>query len=234
MTSYPSTERRADLPFLGDLTVPRCFRDHRFQKEKTTFDLQVCRDASAVAFGAVFYIRMESGAEIDKKFVFAKSRVALIKGLSVLRLELQAAVLASRIASMMSKELRLLLRSVRFWSDSEIVLKWLASENRRYSSFAHHRVNEVTEIDDSSFISGLDNPADDCSRGLRPTQLYNHHRWFEEPAFLKEPMKILPQYRCEPETEDLELIKDNFVGSTEVRRPMKSAIYLAQNQVWLI
>ena len=89
----------------------------------------------------------------------------------------------------------------------------------------------MTEIDDWSFISGLDNPADDCSRSLRPTQLYNHHRWFEEPAFLKEPMKIWPQYRdrYEPETEDLELIKDNFVVSTEVRRPMKSAIYLAQN-----
>ena len=92
-----------------------------------------------------FSISEWSGAEIDKKFVFAKSRVALIKGLSVPRLELQAAVLASRIASMMSKELRLLLRSVRFWSDSEIVLKWLASENRRYSSFVHHRVNEVME-----------------------------------------------------------------------------------------
>lgn len=49
---------------------------------------------------------MESGTEIDVKFVFAKSRVAPIKGLSILRLELQAAVLVSRIASMVS-ELRL-------------------------------------------------------------------------------------------------------------------------------
>jgi hypothetical protein len=164
---------------------------------------------------------MESGTEIDVKFVFAKSRIAPIKGLSIPRLELQAAVLASRIASMVRKELRLPIRSVRFWSDSEIVLKWLASENRRYSSFVHHRVNEVTESsssDDWSFIGGLDNPADDCSRGLRPTQLYNHHRWFEGPPFLKEPMENWPQYhdRHEPKTEDLELIKEKFVGSTEV------------------
>jgi hypothetical protein len=212
---------RAELPFVGDLTVPRCFRDHRFQKEKTIFDLHVCCDASALAFGAVCYIRMESGTEIDVKFVFAKSRVAPIKGLSIPRLELQAVVLASRIASMARKELRLPIRSVRFWSDSEIVLKWLASENRRYSSFVHHRVNEVTESsssDDWSFIGGLDNPADDCSRGLRPTQLYNHHCWFEGPPFLKEPMENWPQYhdRQVPKTEDLGLIKEKFVGSTEV------------------
>ena len=166
---------------------------------------------------------MESGNDIDVKFVFAKSRVAPIKGLSIPRLELQAAVLASRITSMVRKELRLPIRSVRFWSDSEIVLKWLASENRRYSSFVHHRVNEVTEAssaDDWSFISGIDNPADDCSRGLRPTQLHHHHRWFEGPAFLKEPTENWPQYRDrnEPKAEDLELIKEKFVGSTEVGR----------------
>ena len=213
---------RVELPLLRDLTVPRCLRDHRFQKEKTIFDLHVSCDASAVAFGAVCYIRMESGNDIDVKFVFAKSRVAPIKGLSIPRLELQAEVLASRITSMVRKELRLPIRSVRFWSDSEIVLKWLASENRRYSSFVHHRVNEVTEAssaDDWSFISGIDNPADDCSRGLRPTQLHHHHRWFEGPAFLKEPTENWPQYRDrnEPKAEDLELIKEKFVGSTEVR-----------------
>jgi hypothetical protein len=213
---------RVELPLLRDLTVPRCLRDHRFQKGKTIFDLHVCCDASAVALGAVCYIRMESGNDIDVKFVFAKSRVAPIKGLSIPRLELQAAVLASRITSMVRKELRLPIRSVRFWSDSEIVLKWLASENRRYSSFVHHRVNEVTEAlsaDDWSFISGIDNPADDCSRGLRPTKLHHHHRWFEGPAFLKEPTENWPQYRDrnEPKAEDLELIKEKFVGSTEVR-----------------
>ena len=168
----------------------RCLRDHWFQKEKTTSDLHVCCNASAVAFGAVRYIRMESGKEIDVKFVFAKSRVAPIKGFSIPRIKLQAAVWLNRIASILSKELRLPIRSVRFWSDSEVGLKWLALENRRYSSFVLHRVNEVTEAssaDNRSFISGLDNPADDCSRGLRPTQLHNHDRWFEGPAFLKEP-----------------------------------------------
>ena len=204
--------------------MPSCLRDNRFQKEETTFDLHVCCDAPSVAFWAICYIQMESGNEIDVKFVFAKSRIAQIKGLSIPRLELQAAVLASRIASMVSKELRLPIRLVRFWSDSEIVLKWLASKSRLYSSFVHHRVNEVTEassVDDWSFISGLDNPADDwqCSRGQRPTQLHNHHRWFERPAFLKEPTENWPQYRGrnEPKGEDLELIKEKIVGSTDFR-----------------
>ncbi len=61
--------------------------------------LSLCCDASIEAFGAVCYIRMESESEIDVNFLFAKSRVAPIKGLSIPRLEKQAAVLAFRIAS---------------------------------------------------------------------------------------------------------------------------------------
>jgi hypothetical protein len=135
-------------------------------------------DASEVAFGACCYLRLECEENVDVKFVFAKSRVAPIKTLSIPRLELQAAVLATRIAVSVKKELRLPIHSTLFWTDSKVVLKWLKSEQRRYSQFVHRWINEITETSSNEewrFISGRENPADDCSRGLRPTQLDNQH-----------------------------------------------------------
>jgi hypothetical protein len=212
---------RSELSALKRLEVPRCFRDHRFARDSTIFDLHVCCDASIEAFGAVCYIRMESESEIDVNFLFAKSRVAPIKGLSIPRLELQAAVIACRIASTIKGELRLPIRSVRFWSDSAIVLKWISSTDRKYSSFVHHRVNEIKENSNSvqwGYIGGQDNPADDCSRGLRPQQLSKCHRWFVGPAFLREPEEKWTTYQdlVEPEERELEIVKDKFVGATGI------------------
>ncbi|XP_045032691.1 uncharacterized protein LOC123474542 [Daphnia magna] len=213
---------RMELMHLEDVRVPRCFRDKPFPSSTTRFELHVFCDASEVAFGACCYLRMECEENVDTKFVFAKSRVAPIKSLSIPRLELQAAVLATRIAVSVKKELRLPIHSTLFWTDSEVVLKWLKSEHRRYSQFVHHRINEITETSSNEewrFISGRENPADDCSRGLRPTKLDNQHRWFTGPPFIQRPVSQWAQqdHRQEPTAEELEVMKERVVLSTSIQ-----------------
>lgn len=112
---------RMELSHLEDVRVSRCFRDQRFPLSTTRFELNVFCDASEVAFGACCYLRLECEKNVDVKFVFAKSRVAPIKSLSIPRLELQAVVLATRIAVAVKKELRLPIHSTQFWTDSEVV-----------------------------------------------------------------------------------------------------------------
>ncbi|XP_068233532.1 uncharacterized protein [Palaemon carinicauda] len=69
------------------------------------------KDTSQDAFGACSYIR----------FVVAKSRVASLKQLTIPRLELQAAVLAVRLAKTIKDECRFQISKTKFFVDSQMV-----------------------------------------------------------------------------------------------------------------
>ena len=56
------------------------------------------------------------------------ARNAPIKFTSIPRLELQAAVLATRLNKMLRKELDLPIQQTKYWTDSEIVLHYLKNE----------------------------------------------------------------------------------------------------------
>ena len=85
--------------------------------------LCVFADASQEAFGACAYIRQKTEENTyEVTFVAAKSRVAPLKQLTIPRLELQAAVLASRLAKSILDESRIQFESVKFLTDSIITL----------------------------------------------------------------------------------------------------------------
>ena len=80
---------------LNGVLFERCICPRNVVKPPT---LRVFADASRKAFGTYAYLRSESSqGNIKVKFVSAKSRVAPLKELTIPRLELQAAVLASRL-----------------------------------------------------------------------------------------------------------------------------------------
>ena len=59
--------------------------------------LCIFADASRGAFGTCVYLQSEESTGAVVRFVAAKSRVAPLKDLTIPRLELEAAVLASRL-----------------------------------------------------------------------------------------------------------------------------------------
>lgn len=88
-------------------------------------------DASEQALASVIYVCiMFSDEKIHCAFVMGKSRIAPLKRLSSVRLELQAAVLAVRLFKNVSKELSYEPDNIVFWSDNKVVLAYIANKSR--------------------------------------------------------------------------------------------------------
>ena len=136
---------KEDMQFISDINIPRWFG---FEKQLgDRIELNIFCDASSEAYGAAAYVNYFS--ECPKKhissFLLSKSRLAPIKekSLTIPRLELQAAVLAIRLKNTISKQLDFLIDETRFWSDSQIDLKYIANKDTRFPVFVMNRLNEI-------------------------------------------------------------------------------------------
>ena len=186
---------------LSDLRIPRC--------GKTSTDADVLRrelhifcDASEAAFGAAGYMRQTSSdGNISCSLVMSRTRVAPLRNLTIVRLELQGAVLATRLAQSIKTALTKPVDETYFWTDSEVVLGYINNESRRFQTFVANRIAEIrdsTSPDQWRHVPGPLNPADDCSRGLVITELNTDGRWFRGPSFLQKaevywPVSARPQ-----------------------------------------
>ena len=75
-----------------------------------------------------------------------KSRNAPVKSVSIPGLELQGALLASRIDSAVRRELEFSFEKVIFWTDSMTVLIYIRNESRRFQTYIANRVTEIREL----------------------------------------------------------------------------------------
>lgn len=100
----------AELSCLEKVRLPRCYTV-RMLGEPQRYELHVFCDASEAAFGAVAYVRMVTQPQKNDhqdascSFVLSKIRLAPLKQLTIVRLELQAAVLAVRKAATIKQEM---------------------------------------------------------------------------------------------------------------------------------
>ena len=166
--------------------------------------LCVFSDASQDAFGACAYTRQRTNDDkYQVRLIAAKSRVAPLKQLSIPRLELQAAVLASRLAKTIQEESRIRFQSVKFFTDSTITLAWLQSLSRSFKPFVSSCVREIqsnTDLSQWRQIPGEVNVADDVSRGIRVEDL--NGRWSNGPEFLQLPEELWLQETMKPVPEE--------------------------------
>ena len=123
-----------ELEKLAEFSVPTFYR--RVALYPMSIRLHVFGDASESAFCAVAYFRFEyPGGQRQCAFVAAKTRVAPVKPLSVPKLELQAAVLNVRLASMIQKENDYEISTIWFWSDSSAVIGQIRGPSKRHPAF---------------------------------------------------------------------------------------------------
>lgn len=86
-------------------------------------------DASEEGFGTVTYLLLhDDSGQTHRAFVMGKARVAPLKLVTIPRMELTAAVVASRMDNLWRKELHMDLEESAFWTDSTSVLKYIKNE----------------------------------------------------------------------------------------------------------
>ena len=174
-----------DILKLPKLIIPRPY----FPPSKASSSIHhvyVFSDASTKAYGAVVYICKNNNISL----VMSKSRVAPIKSVTLPKLELMAAVMATRLAqfivSAMNFQCHKIPYNIQFWTDSQIVLYWIF-KNSNSKPFVTHRVKEIVKsFPDKvwSYTPSSENPADLLTRGITTQQLLSSQLWSQGPHWL--------------------------------------------------
>ena len=177
---------RSELQSLSNKCLPRCYFPKGVQKFST--QLHGFCDASEHAYAAVAYIRMTDTEDaVHTSLVISKTRVAPLKSLTIPRLELCGAELLSQVLSHTREVLDISLHDTYAWTDSTVVLSWLAGDPRRFKPYVANRVSRIVDrIAPNRWrhVSGVDNPADCASRGIFPSELLQHDLWWRGPNWL--------------------------------------------------
>lgn len=188
----PLPERRAkewlrmveQMEQVNQIRIPRSI----FANKRSTVEMHGFCDASQYAYAAVVFFRIESiTGEVSCKLISAKTKVAPIKQATLPRLELCGALLLTNLLNLIKGETQLTISEIHCWTDSRIVLDWLASHPRRWKTFVGNRTAEILNSwprKHWKHVPTLDNPADCASRGLSPQELKSHKLWCSGPDWL--------------------------------------------------
>ncbi|XP_078352700.1 uncharacterized protein LOC144637505 [Oculina patagonica] len=161
--------------------------------------------------------------QVHCSLVMAKSRVAPLKPVTVPRLELVAAVVATNISAFLQKELKYNSLPEVFWTDSKVVLGYISNDARRFHTFVANRVQLIrdqTSPDQWNYVETKENPADDASRGLTAQEKIDSTRWWSEPEFLWKPLVTKAKVDVPLSLEDPEVRKITVMSSKSSERPV--------------
>ena len=101
-------------------------------------------------------------------------------------MEPEAAFIGVRLLQLIQKEMTLTFDQIFLWSDSQVVLDWIAS-NKKQNVFVSNRLQEIPKISSPQqwhLISTYLNPADHGTRGLETNEI--QQKWLNPPQFLCE------------------------------------------------
>ena len=103
------------------------------------------------------------------------------------RMVLTTAALSVRVANQLKRELFLTVDREIFWTDSQVALRYIKNETKKFKFFVANRVQfiqENTKKDQWKYIPTKHNPADLASRGIEADSADKVHVWNYGPDFL--------------------------------------------------
>ena len=145
-------------------------------------------DASQVGYGQCSYLRLvDENGRIHCSLVMGRARVAPLKTVTIPRLELTAATVSVRVASMLKEELDYDGLQDFYWTDSKVVLGFINNESRRFQVYVANRVQFIrdhTSPDQWRYVQSGSNPADEASRAMNAKEFMQKSQWIKGPDFL--------------------------------------------------
>ena len=159
-------------------------------KNIKNIELNVFTGALSCAYGAVAYFRFMQEHNVKCMFIASKSRlVPFSQKPSLPRLELQAAVTATRLKNTAVKKIFIKKGKHIFMDRFENSVKYLNNNDTNFGVYIAHRINEIkqsTDPDNWRYIKTERNPADHTTRYQDFFSLSRNDSWIFGPPFLKE------------------------------------------------
>ena len=164
-------------------------------------------DCSQEVFSAVGFLRAQvntsSWPQTELAFVLGKARLAPMKVMTVPKLELQAALLATRLKRDICQALTVHVDKLFLWTNSATVLQWFNSKSKRRMFIANRvcAILEHTSVDEWNHVASCHNPANAGIRGIS-VEVLQSSSWVLGPEFLR-----TKQFPFEPSNEVVKNIK---------------------------
>ncbi|XP_042148494.1 uncharacterized protein LOC121837103 [Ixodes scapularis] len=204
----------ADLTELPQITTPRYLLGVEGESELV---IHIFTDASPLAYGTCAYLRaVNRKGEVSVNLIFSKARVASLKTLNLLRLELMGALLGARIATYLRSSLLGHTVTIWYWTDSTITLGWIKGLAAEWQPFVCNRVAEIQALSDSSschHCPGYENPADAFTRGKTVVQLETQQVRWSGPEWLALEQRNWPVSTPVENLEDIDGEKQQRTGN---------------------
>ena len=176
-----------ELEDLELVKIPRCLKDPSPEVEELR--IHTFSDASENPYAAVLYARhVYEGGSITARLTMCKSRLALLKAVSIPRLELLGALIRLRLTRQVCCALKIPTNEVTYWVDSMNVGYWIQGQSREYKLSKAHCVGEIHELSAPNqwrYVPTNVNPTDPGTRGLTVEELARANSSWNGPEFLK-------------------------------------------------
>ncbi|KAJ8369536.1 hypothetical protein SKAU_G00095640 [Synaphobranchus kaupii] len=174
------------LQDLEQFETPRAYTGASLSKAQRT-EIHIFSDASIKAIAAVAYLKViDVKGKCHVGFIMGKAKLVPLSTHTVPRLELGAAVLAVEIAELVVSELDIKPDSLRFYTDSKVVLGYIYNETRRFYVYVSNRVERIRKSTcpkQWQYVPTSQNPADVATRSVSAARLTDNN-WLIGPDFL--------------------------------------------------
>ncbi|XP_058791019.1 uncharacterized protein LOC131664145 [Phymastichus coffea] len=186
--------------------IHNILRHNRLRHNTRSLEIEIRLGRETRDIAAVVYVRAtHSDGKITTTILEAKSKLAPVKSLlptterrarmTIPRLELRATLIAAMLLKNAASALSVPPMSCHLWSDSQVALHWLRSDEPVGHDIIDNYVSHVQEISTGVTFHHVPTsctPADVASRGTDSTKLALHPIWWHGPDWLTQPASEWP------------------------------------------